>query len=71
MEVQRVNGSATRREAKEFWTMVQDNNVAKPPSRRIQEGTSCGSCSYYKTHRCTLKRKLVQPYNVCAEWKAK
>lgn len=70
MEVQRVNGSATRREAKEFWSMVQDRNAAKPPSRQILPDTSCRNCGSYrdKAGYCVLKKKRVKRYNICEKW---
>lgn len=64
-----MNGNRSRMEARAFWQMVQDNNCAKLPTRQIQAGTSCASCDHYKPYRCTLKKKLVRPYNVCPEWK--
>jgi hypothetical protein len=67
----KVSGNATRKEARAFWAMVQEKNLSKMPSRTIKPGTSCGTCGYFSKLRCTLKRKAVQPYNVCNEWKPK
>lgn len=66
-----MNGSATRKEAQAFWAMVQEKNLSKLPSRVIKPGTSCGTCGYFSKLHCALKRKAVQPYNVCSEWKPK
>jgi hypothetical protein len=64
-------GNTTRKEAQSFWAMVQDRNAAKPPSRTIKPGTSCGNCGYFSKLRCALKRKAVKAYNICNEWKVK
>ena len=35
------------------------------------EQEACGSCASYKGFRCTYKCKLVQPYNICDDWRQK
>ena len=66
-----MTDNRVRRDAKEFWLMVQENNAARPARKRPPEGASCGSCASYKGFRCTYKRKLVQPYNICDDWRQK
>ena len=62
-------GNRTRTEAKEFWAKVQELRAQPTVRKRPPEGESCGTCFYYNNPKCTLKNKLVYPYNVCEHWK--
>ena len=59
-----TSGNRTRKDAREFWAMVQELK-AQLVRKRPPEGESCGTCKFYKYPKCTFKKKLVHSYNVC------
>lgn len=59
-----MQSNRVRRDAKEFWSMVQEIKHA-PVRKRPPEGESCKTCKFFNGIRCAAKKKLVNHYNVC------
>lgn len=65
-----------RESEQSFEVRLNEIKDSIPPHKRIKPGASCGTCQFFRLQHCSnlrsphcaLKKKAVQPYNVCEHW---